>query len=192
MSRIKKRIEVLIKRLENGDDIQNRDLKSVLTEQEFEMYEADWQQSQDYFHGTMFDRCSRYDELLAKGDFFYNRAESGRFKNSKELHNSAQSFYEKALEALSEEIGMNSAFSTSYDRSVDDASLSQAGMPRHRSSKSINNEAKQHQRLDKRQFKLKHLKESLDNFERRGIELIDSDSNGADIKKLMEKLKNRK
>lgn len=189
---MKKRIEVLIQRLESGDDIQNRDLKAVLTRQEFQIYESDWQQSQDYFHGKMFDRCSRYDELLAKGDFFYNRAESGRFKNAKELHNSAQSFYEKALEALSEEIGMNSAFSTSYDRSVEDASLSQAGMPRHRSSKSINNEAKQHQRLDKRQFKLKHLKESLDNFERRGNESIDSDSNGADIKKLMEKLKNRK
>jgi hypothetical protein len=192
MSRVKKRIEVLIRRLENGDDIQNRDLKAVLTKQEFEVYEGDWEQSQDYFHGKMFDRCSRYEELLAKGDFFYNRAESGRFKNSKELHDSAQSFYEKALEALSEEIGMNSVFSASYDRSVDDASLNQAGMPRHRSSKSISNEAKSNERLDKRQFKLKHLKSSLEDFERRGNESVEIDSDSDYLKNLLAKLKNRK
>lgn len=192
MSKIKKRIEILIERLENGYDIQNRDLKTVLTDCEFEIYESDWEQSKDYHHGKIFERCSRYEEFLTKGDFFYNRAESGRFKNSKELHDSAQRFYEKALEALREEIEMNSVFSASYDRSVDDASLSQAGMPRHRSSKSINNEAKLHQRLDKKQFKLKHLKESLDNFERREKKSTENESMSEHMKKMLANIKNRK
>lgn len=192
MSRIKKRIEVLIERLELGDDIQNRDLKSVLTANEFEMYEADWKQSQEFHHGKIFEKCSRYDELLSKGDFFYNRAESRRFKKSKELHDTAQSFYEKALEALREEIGVNPIYSASYDRSVDDASLSQSGMPRHKSSKSINNEARSNERLDKRQFKLKHLKSSLEDFERRGAETTDKDLGNDEIKKMLANLKNRK
>jgi hypothetical protein len=192
MSNKKERIAKLIYRLECGNDIQNRDLKSVLTDCEFEMYEADWKQSQEFHHGTMFERCSSYDDFLSKGDFFYNRAESGRFKNVKELHEIAQQFYEQALEALREAIDVNQIYSASYDRSVDDASLSQSGMPRHRSSKSINNEAKSNQRLDKRKFKLKHLKSSLEDFERRGTETTDKDSGNDEIKKLLANLKNRK
>lgn len=192
MNRKKKRLEVLIQRLDDGEDIQNRDLKSVLTDYEFEMYEADWAQSQDFHHGKMFERCSSYDELLSKGDFFYNRAESRRFKNASELHEIAQQYYEKALEALREEINVNPIYSDSYDRSVDDASLSQSGMPRHRSSKSISNEAKSNERLDKRQFKLKHLKSSLEDFERRGNESVEIDSDNDYLKNLLAKLKNRK
>lgn len=189
MSDKKQRIGKLIYRIESGNDVANRDLKSVLTSDEFEMYESDWEQSQDFHHAKMFDKSTRYEELLAKGDFFYNRAESNRFKNSRELHNKAQDFYDKALEALREDIGMNPSISASYDRSADDASLSQAGMPRHRSSKSINNEAKNHQRLDKRQFKLKHLKSSLANFDNRkeGKELGRNEGSGISDS---EKLKN--
>ena len=210
MSRIKKRIEVLIERLENGNDIQNRDLKGVLTSEEFNQYEAEWESHLDWKNGVNYQYSSKYDELLHKGDFSHNKAESGRFSEvaTKKLRRESENYYEKALEVLEEESQENPMIGASYDRSYNtltsnNTDISYHGMPRRLTSKSLNNQGNVvysasggstsvKEKITKRDFKLKFLKESLENFEGRESKKIDEDSEREQIKNLLKKLRNRK
>jgi hypothetical protein len=209
MSNKKERIGKLIYRLECGNDIQNRDLKSVLTDDEFKQYEAEWESHLDWKSGVNYEYSSKYDDLLKKGDFANNKAESGRFgkEATTKLYRQAESYYEKALEALEEESQMNPMIGASYDRSDDTLSsstdLSYHGMPRRLTSKSLQNQGNvvysssggstsTKEKVTKRDFKLKALKESLDNFERRGNESTENEAMAEHMKKMLANLKNRK
>lgn len=210
MSRIKKRIEVLIERLEQGDDIQNRDLQTVLTSDEFKQYESKWEIHLDWKKGVNYEYSTQYDDLLKKGDFATNKAESGRFgkEATSKLYRQAENYYERALEALEEESSQNPMIGASYDRSYNTLTSSNTdpsyhGMPRRLTSKSPQNQGNVvysagggstmvKQQLTKRDFKLKALKESLDNFERRGNESTEDEAIAERLKTMMAKLKNRK
>ncbi len=210
MSRIKKRIEVLINRLEKGDDIQNRDLKSVLTSDEFSNYESEWENHLDWKSGRNYQYSAIYDEFLHKGDFAYNKAESGRFSKeaTENLYREAERNYELGLEQLEAESQINPMIGASYDRSFNtltssNTDISYHGMPRRLTSKSLNNQGNVvysssggssdvKDKVTKRDFKLKALRESLDNFERRGTEDDEIESQNLKINELMKNLKNRK
>lgn len=206
----KERIGKLIYRLEGGNDIQNRDLKSVLTDAEFKQYEAEWESHLDWKNGVNYEYSSQYDDLLKKGDFANNKAESGRFgkEATTKLYRQAESYYEKALEALEEESQMNPMIGASYDRSYNTLTSSNTdpsyhGMPRRLTSKSLQNQGNVvysagggstmvKQQLTKRDFKLKALKESRDNFERRGNESSEDEAIAERMKTMLANLKNRK
>jgi hypothetical protein len=209
MSNKKERIGKLIYRLECGNDIQNRDLKSVLTDDEFKQYEAEWENHLDWKSGVNYEYSSKYDDLLKKGDFANNKAESGRFgkEATKKLYREAENYYERALEALQEESQMNPMIGASYDRSYDTLSsntdISYHGMPRRLTSKSLQNQGNvvysssggsttTKEKVTKRDFKLKALKESLDNFERRGNESSEDEAIAERMKTMLANLKNRK
>jgi len=182
MARSKKRLEELLIRLESGEDVAVRDLKSVLTQVEFEQYEHEWEWIQDVKKGYVFDDSSEYDALLKKGDFYNNKAESKRFNDvaRKKFARQAESTYELALEQLQSDIERNPGIAMSYDRPASTleigVDLSYHGMPRKVTSKSLQN---QHNVISssgggstigkavttKRDLKYKALKQSLDNFD---------------------------
>jgi len=207
MSNKKERIAKLIYRLECGNDIQNRDLKSVLTDDEFKQYESEWESHLDWKSGVNYEYSSKYDDLLKKGDFANNKAESGRFgkEATTKLYREAENYYERALEALEEESQMNPMIGASYDRSYNTLTSSNTdpsyhGMPRRLTSKSLQNQGNVvysssggstniKDKVTKRDFKLKALKESLENFERRGTESDVSEITSERLKKLLANLK---
>ena len=182
MARSKKRLEELLIRLESGEDVAVRDLKSVLTQVEFEQYEHEWEWIQDVKKGHVFDDSSEYDALLKKGDFYNNKAESKRFNDvaRKKFARQAESTYELALEQLQSDIERNPGIAMAYDRPASTleagVDLSYHGMPRKVTSKSLQN---QHNVISsssggstigkavttKRDLKCKALKQSLDNFD---------------------------
>ena len=210
MGNKKERIGELIHRLECGNDIQNRDFKSVLTDDEFKQYEAEWESHLDWKSGVNYEYSSKYDDLLKKGDFATNKAESGRFSKeaTSRLYRQAENYYERALEALKEESSQNPMIGASYDRSYDtlkssNTDISYHGMPRRLTSKSLQNQGNvvysssggstsTKEKVTKRDFKLKALKESLDNFERRGNESSEDEDIAERMKKMLANIKNRK
>lgn len=182
MARSKKRLEELLNRLESGEDVAVRDLKSALTQDEFEQYGYEWEWIQDVKKGYAFDDSSEYDALLKKGDFYNNKAESTRFNDvaRKKFARQAESTYELALEQLQSDIERNPGISAAYDRPASTleagVDLSYHGMPRKITSKSLNNQsnviysvgggsAVTKDKTTKRDLKFRALKQSLYNFD---------------------------
>ena len=210
MSSKKERIGKLIYRLECGNDIQNRDLKSVLTDDEYERYESEWESHLEWKKGVHYEYSSKYDELLKKGDFAHNKSESERFSSQarKKFRAEAERYYEKALETLEEESERNPMIGASYDRSHDtlksaNTNVSFHGMPRRITSKSLNNQSDViysssdgstilKDKSSKRDFKLKALKESYKCFDERGIESNQNQVSREQLINLLANVRNRK
>jgi hypothetical protein len=173
MARSKKRIEELLNRLKNGTDVAVRDLKGALTTIEYENYKSDIENA-NFINGNSFVQIFyEYEELIAKADFTYSKAEGTRVSKSasKKLHDLAQVQYEHALELFRSELSVNPSIIQSYDRNPDgngaDVSLSPAGVPRAINSKSVHKISNK-TRISKRELKIRVLEDSLNNFENSG------------------------
>lgn len=193
MSRIQKRIQELIDKLKSGHDVQRRDMKSVMTTKEIDEFDAQWKIYLDEKHGSWHVYSDGYEKWLKKGDMLVARANSERFKNSKaSLLAQSEKCYGEAYANLANDIALNQMVQHSYDRSIDDVGATFDTMARRKTSKSTYNESREHKTLEKRDFKIRALQESLDNFERRGNEDSDVQSQAEKLKELMTQLKNRK
>jgi hypothetical protein len=110
-----KRLEELFVRLKSGEDISRRDLKNALTEQQWEEFEYNNQNIdiEEPDASNRPDELRTYLDILKKADFYYYRAEStsktersridhlGR-SGRKRLFDTADTYYERAIERLNE------------------------------------------------------------------------------------------
>ena len=110
-----KRLKELVARLKSGEDITRRDLKNALTEQQWEEFEYNNQNIdiEEPDASNRPDELRTYLDLLKKADFYYYRAEStsktersridhlGR-SGRKRLFDTADTYYERAIERLNE------------------------------------------------------------------------------------------
>ena len=110
-----KRLKELFVRLKSGEDISRRDLKNALTEQQWEEFEYNNQNIdiEELDASNRPDELRTYLDLLKKADFYYYRAEStsktersridhlGR-SGRKRLFDTADTYYERAIERLNE------------------------------------------------------------------------------------------
>jgi len=110
----KKRLERLLKKIEDGKDVSRRELQTALTEAEWEAYEqmAEQESSLKDLENRPKD-FDRYIDILKLADFYHNRAQStpttsrsrrdhdGR-AGAARLAVKAESIYESALEHLEE------------------------------------------------------------------------------------------
>lgn len=193
-----KRLKTLLERLEAGEDVAARDLKSAITKAEFDEYQAMWSWHKD---GMAFiSGSTHYDEWLRKGIFHYNKAKSGRFnaEASKRFHRKAQACFETALEQLQSDVNADPGIAAAYDRHLDFSpgsdsfSLDPSGMPRRITSKSFDNLSDiyggQQAKVTKRDLKIKIVKKSLAHFDQRNRE-CNKDRDAEDIRKPLERLK---
>lgn len=110
-----KRLKELFVRLKSGEDISRRDLQNALTEEQWEEFEYN-NQNIDVEEPDLSNRPDElrtYLDLLKKADFYYYRAEStkktersridhlGR-SGRKRLFDTADTYYERAIERLNE------------------------------------------------------------------------------------------
>ena len=173
----KQRLENLLARLRDGTDVAVRDLKNALTSREYEEYEQMWE---NYKNAASYsDGSSGYDELLKKGIFHYNKAESARFKRSARdrFYQKAETYFEKAIEQLKADVSLDPSIASAYDRQLNfsaegyNLSLSPTGMPRRITSKSLNNLSDVYGGVQvkhtKRDLKIRIVEQSLKNFEGR-------------------------
>jgi len=89
------KLEAIAKKLKRGENVQNRQLQTWLSDEEYAQIEAEWNEQLE-LRGELKDKPSdlkRYEEKLREATFNYNRAEG---YSSKVKHTTAKTFYNKS------------------------------------------------------------------------------------------------
>ena len=197
----KKRLEKLegmCHQLKRGKNVQNRQLKQWLTENEYKGIKESWEQQKE-MRIDCSDKPSEvveYEEKLSKAIFTYNRAEGyrrkGKSKSAREMGQIADVQFERLLEYFEEIIASDLSLQTWFDRGVDltpngDTTLSPQGVPRVVTSRSLD---LQHGGLNsfissKKEVKIESLEKAIDK-----LKYESESSSDGDAKKLREFLDN--
>ena len=93
------KLEAIAEKLKRGENVQNRQLKTWLSDDEYAQVEEEWQ-GQLELREELNDKPSelkRYEEKLKQATFNYNRAEG---YSSKGKHSTVKKFYNKSTDAV--------------------------------------------------------------------------------------------
>jgi len=100
------RLEAVAEKLKRGENVQNRQLQTWLSDDEYAQLELEWQEQLE-LRSELKDKPSdlkRYEEKLREATFNYNRAEGysskGKHNTAKKFYNKSESLCEDALEIL--------------------------------------------------------------------------------------------
>ena len=96
------KLEVIADKLRRGENVQNRQLQTWLSEAEYAQLEAEWQEQLE-LRSELEDKpfeLKRYEKKLQDATFQYNRAEG---YSNKHKHTIAKKFYDKS-ESLCESV----------------------------------------------------------------------------------------
>jgi len=167
------KLEAIAERLRRGENVQNRQLQTWLTAEEYQEIELEWQQQLE-FREALKDKPSelkRYEEKLKQAIFNYNRAEgySGKGKHTaaKRFYNRSETFCEQALEILQEIVHSNPYLQTWFDRelnfSADDGlSADVSSLPRLVTSRSLERQRTDGRIVSKQAVKLSVVERAID------------------------------
>ena len=102
------KLEAIADKLRRGENVQNRQLQTWLSEDEYAQIEAEWQEQLE-LREELKDKPSdlkRYEKKLREATFNYNRAEGysskGKHSTAKKFYDKSESLCEDALEILQE------------------------------------------------------------------------------------------
>ena len=118
------KLEVMAEKLRRGENVQNRQLQTWLSEQEYAQLEYQWQEQLE-LRSELKDKPSdlkRYEEKLREATFNYNRAEGysskGKHATAKNFYNKSESLCEDALEILQEILHYDNSLRAWFDRDI--------------------------------------------------------------------------
>ena len=118
------KLETIAAKLKRGENVQNRQLQTWLSEEEYEQLEYAWQE-QLQLREELKDKPSdlkRYEEKLKQATFNYNRAEGysskGRHSTAKKFYDKSERLCEDALEILQEILHYDSSLRLWFDRDI--------------------------------------------------------------------------
>ena len=118
------RLEAIAEKLKRGENVQNRQLQTWLSDEEYTQLEYEWQE-QIGLREELKDKPSelkRYEEKLKQATFNYNRAEGysnkGKHNTAKKFYNNSESLCEDALEILQEILHYDSNLRIWFDRDI--------------------------------------------------------------------------
>ena len=118
------KLETIADKLKRGENVQNRQLQTWLSEEEYEQLEYEWQEQLE-LREELKDKPSdlkRYEEKLREATFNYNRAEGysskGKHSTAKKFYNKSESLREDALEILQEILHSDSSLRVWFDRDI--------------------------------------------------------------------------
>ena len=119
-----KKLEAVADKLKRGENVQNRQLKTWLSEEECKQLEYEWKEQLE-LRNELKDKPSdlkRYEEKLKQATFNYNRAEGysskGKHSTAKKFYNKCESLCEDALEILQEILHSDSNLRVWFDRDI--------------------------------------------------------------------------
>jgi hypothetical protein len=119
-----RKLEGIADKLKRGENVQNRQLKTWLSEEEYEQLDAEWQEQLE-LREELKDKpidLKRYEEKLKQATFNYNRAEGysskGKHSTAKKFYNKSESLCEDALEILQEILHYDSSLRIWFDRDI--------------------------------------------------------------------------
>ena len=117
-------LESIADKLKRGENVQNRQLQTWLSEEEYEQLEYEWQEQLE-LRSELKDKPSdlkRYEEKVREATFNYNRAEGysskGKHTTAKTFYNKSESLCEDALEILQEILHYDSSLRVWFDRDI--------------------------------------------------------------------------
>ena len=118
------KLEEIAEKLKRGENVQNRQLQTWLTEEEYAQIEAEWQEQLE-LRKELKDKPSelkRYEEKLREATFNYNRAEGysnkGKHSTAKKFYDKSESLCEDVLEILQEILHYDSSLRVWFDRDI--------------------------------------------------------------------------
>ncbi|MDB0000804.1 hypothetical protein N9E53_06965 [Amylibacter sp.] len=118
------KLEAIAEKLKRGENVQNRQLQTWLSEDEYAQIEAEWQEQLE-LREELKEKPSdlkRYEEKLKQATFNYNRAEGysskGKYSTAKKFYNKCESLCEDALEILQEILHYDSTLRVWFDRDI--------------------------------------------------------------------------
>ena len=151
------RLTAMIERLKAGKNVQNRMLKTWLTDDEYAEFESGWVEQLDVRVELKEkpEKVKRYEELIRIADFQYNKRNYGQ----------ADRRYEAALEHLQEIIAEDRSLTMWFDRNTDWSADGELGLcpesvPRCKTSRSKHANGGgivTREKLSKREFKIQAL-----------------------------------
>ena len=167
------KLEGIVEKLKRGENVQNRQLQTWLSADEYAQVDIEWQEQLE-LREELKDKPSelkRYEEILKRAAFYYNRAEGysskGKHATAKTFYNKSESLCEDALEVLQEILHNDSSLRVWFDRDISFAvgeslSADVVSLPRlvtSRSNERLNNDS----RLSSKQsVKLSVVKRAID------------------------------
>ena len=118
------KLESIADKLKRGVNVQNRQLKTWLSEEEYEQLDYEWQEQLE-LRTELEDKPSdlkQYEEKLREATFNNNRAEGyssrGKHNTAKTFYNKSESLCEDALEILQEILHYDSSLRVWFDRDI--------------------------------------------------------------------------
>ena len=118
------KLEAIADKLRRGGNVQNRQLQTWLSAEEYKQLDYEWQEQLE-LRSELKDKPSdlkRYEEKLREATFNYNRAEGysskGKHSTAKNFYNNSESLCEDALEILQEILHSDSTLRVWFDRDI--------------------------------------------------------------------------
>ena len=118
------KLEGMADKLKRGENVQNRQLQTWLSSDEYAQIEAEWQEQLE-LREELKDKPNdlmRYEKKLREATFAYNRAEGysskGKHNTAKTFYNKSESLCEDALEILQEILHYDSSLRVWFDRDI--------------------------------------------------------------------------
>ena len=118
------KLEAIADKIKRRENVQNRQLQTWLSDDEYAHIEAEWQEQLE-LREELKDKPSdlkRYEEKLREATFNYNRAEGysskGKHNTAKTFYNKSESLCEDALEILQEILHYDSSLRVWFDRDI--------------------------------------------------------------------------
>tara|TARA_B110000977_G_scaffold118668_1_gene153115 strand:- start:225 stop:926 length:702 start_codon:yes stop_codon:yes gene_type:complete len=118
------KLEAIADKLKRGENVQNRQLQTWLSEEEYEQLEYEWQEQLELRHELKGkpSELKRYEEKLKQATFYYNRAEGysskGKHSTARKFYDKSESLCEDALEILQEILHYDSSLRIWFDRDI--------------------------------------------------------------------------
>ena len=193
------RLEAIANKLKRKENVQNRQLQTWLSEDEYSQIASDWQEQLE-LREELKDKPSelkRYEEKIQKATFHANKAEGFRRKGNKQAAESSSAlssrYCEQALEVLQEIVNDDPNLHLWFDRALDfslgsniDGQLS--NLPRPNTSRSIDKLSNGDSRLmSKTQVKLNVVENAINSLK---YEEKSTKTSATDTSKLDDFLKN--
>ena len=171
------KLEAIAEKLRRGENVQNRQLQTWLSEDEYAQIEAEWQE-QLALRETLKDKPSelkRYEEKLKEAIMMRNRSDAYHRKGNKasayKLDSKCESLCEDALEILQEIVQYDASLQIWFDRELDfghgsliDASI--GNLPRIVTSRSIDKKRGDIRLASKQSVKLAVVERAMHNIGR--------------------------
>jgi hypothetical protein len=171
------KLEVIAERLKRGENVQNRQLQTWLTEDEYAQIEVEWAEQKE-LREELKDKPSelkRYEDKLKEAIMIRNRSDAYHRKGKKaaayKLDGKCESLCEDALEILQELVSADASLQTWFDRNLDfghgsliDANL--GNLPRLVTSRSVEKQRDDCRITKKLDVKLSVVERAIQNIGR--------------------------